>query len=67
MTFPYEMWQPIRLAILGSLSRIKKIIFEKTSQAYNRAKSMVSRSNNNSADAREPRYDKNPEANVIDR
>lgn len=67
LTFPYEMWKPIRLAILGSLSSIKKIIFEKTAQAYNKAKNMVRRSSNSAADAREARYDNNPESNVIDR
>lgn len=67
LTFPYEMWKPIRLAVLGSLSSIKKIIFEKTAQAYNKAKNLVRRSNNNENDQREARYDNNPASHVIDR
>lgn len=67
LTFPYEMWKPIRLAIMGNLSAIKKIVFEKTALAYNRAKNLVSRSNNSQNDQREARYDNNPEPNVIDR
>jgi len=61
------MWRPIRLAIIGSLSGIKKIVFEKTSQAYNKARNLVRRSSSPQNEQREPRYDNNPQSNVIDR
>ena len=61
------MWKPIRFAIIGNLSAIKKIVFEKTAQAYSRAKNLVSRSSSSQNEQREARYDNNPEPNVIDR
>lgn len=68
LTFPYEMWNPIKLAIIGSLSAIKRMIYEKSSNAYVKAKNMIRRRNNNTIDEeqRDARHD-NPNPDVIDR
>lgn len=68
-SFPYEMWKPIRLAILGSLASIKQMIYEKTSAVYNRARNLIGRGDNvdnSNNNQRNVRYN-NASANIIDR
>lgn len=61
------MWSPIRMAIFGSISQIKEIVIQKSSSAFAKAKSFVRRGSNVQEEAEEPRYDNNPQPNVIDR
>ena len=64
------MWRPIRLAIFGSLFEIKKIVIEKTANAYIKAKNLLKRNNNESQGGivrREVGVENNPQPNVIDR
>lgn len=63
------MWNPIRMAVFGSITDIKNLIVEKSSQAYNKAKTYVNnkRGNSQQENNEEPKYENNPPVNVIDR
>ena len=61
------MWNPIRMLIFGSISSIKKVVIEKSSTAYNKAKSYVRRGSNVQQEEGEAKYDNNPQPNIIDR
>ena len=63
------MWNPIRMAVFGSISDIKNVVVEKSSTAYGKAKTYIDnkRSGNKAEKVEEPKYSNNPEANIIDR
>ena len=64
------MWNPIRMAVFGSISEIKSIVVQKSSTAYDKAKTYINKKRTGNADgqqADEPKYANNPEANIIDR
>jgi hypothetical protein len=63
-----EMLNPIRFAIFGSISSIRNLIIEKTTNAYGRAKEYLNRRRSNIQHERdEPKYENNPNPNVLDR
>jgi hypothetical protein len=62
------MWTPIRFAIFGYASSIKNLIIEKTSNAYLKAKDYINRRRSNiQQGGDEPKYENNPNPNVLDR
>lgn len=68
INFPFEMWAPIKMLIFGSISDIKNIIVEKTTNAYSNAREFINRRvSNNQQENEEPRYQNNPDVNIIDR
>jgi hypothetical protein len=52
------MYGPIRMAIFGYISEIKKVILDKSASAYNKAKNFVKRKNNQEQSNEEPNANK---------
>ena len=62
------MWNPIRMAIFGSISDIKTIVVEKSTNAYGKAKDYINKKrSNNQQEIEVPKYENNPDINVLDK
>ncbi len=62
------MWAPLRMLIYGSITDIKNMVLEKTTNAYNKAREYVNRRKSGNQQENDGiRYQNNPDVNIIDR